>query len=474
MFQLQPTYIGLEIGKSSIRLAVLRKIGNRWSLSLLKEISKEENIHLFYDQFKEGLLISALQTRDVLMRPCEIPLKKTKDIFAALDFHVEPLLPYPLDKAIIQAQIASRQTQATLLNVFAIRKDHLSLHLEALKHHRFEPEIVTTRPHAFAALSTLLPQTGAPFLIVHEGEEELSILFLEKGEVLFARSIDIKKDLTTEIQKTFLSFAAAHKEKTFESIYFFGKNQELKNTLQTIGGKPLYLPSAPSLTLTQEELIHFGLAIGTALAHKEVNFRQKELSYPHRLKRLKKPLVTYFTLATLLACAFCAFAETSLFQKKQVIEESYLALLKSEKISALDHPTRKTPQDYFSSLDALEKRVKERPETFPLLPQVPKVKEIVSWLTALARPHGKESSPIEIESLHYQMVKRPDFPHKQERYKVRVELEFSAKDPNAARTFQEALKNANLFVDTEEEIQWHPAKGKYKTSFFLKDKTRYG
>src|SRR5271156_6447391 len=102
MFQLQPRYIGVEIGKSSFRFAAVHKTRGRWAISSLKEMSSEENVQLFYSQFKDDALVSALNTRDVLMRPCEIQLKKKKDIFAALDFHVEPLLPYPLDKSIIQ------------------------------------------------------------------------------------------------------------------------------------------------------------------------------------------------------------------------------------------------------------------------------------------------------------------------------------------------------------------------------------
>lgn len=72
------------------------------------------------------------------------------------------------------------------------------------------------------------------------------------------------------------------------------------------------------------------------------------------------------------------------------------------------------------------------------------------------------------------MVKRPDFPHKKEKYKVRVDLEISAKDAASARIFQEALKNQKTLADTNEEIQWLPVKGKYKVSFYLKDKTKYG
>jgi type IV pilus assembly protein PilM len=475
MFNLQNRFLGVDIRKASLRFAAVRKKGRQWMITSLKEIAGEtHHLPLFAQRFKDEILISALPTREVLMRPCDIPLKKPKDIFAALNFHVEPLLPYPLEKAVIQAQVAAPLENATLLNIFSIRKDHLASHLELLKGLRLEPEIVTTRLHALAALSSLLPQTNAPFLIFHEGEEEFSLVFVEKGSLLAARSIDPKKDWESEIQKTLLSFSSSYKNKAFEAIYFFGKDLALKNLLQTESGKPVLFPSSPLITLTQEEWIHFGLAIGTALAHQEINFRQKEFAYPYKFKRLKKPLATYFALSMALTGAVCFFSELTLSQKKQEIQEAYQGLIKSEKISSQQNKVLETAEDYSFLLTAIEKEVKSRPETFPLHPQVPKVKEVLCWLTALTKQQGEGSPALVIESLHYYMIKRPDFSHKQEHYKVRVDLEFTVKDPSAARAFQEAIKNAHSLVDSSEEIQWLPAKNKYKASFFLKDKTKYG
>lgn len=464
--------MGVEAGKTALRFASLRKTRNEWMVLSLKEIVGQEGIDLFYAKLKDPILVSALSTRDTLMRPCEIPLKKSKDIFAALDFHIEPLLPYAIDKAVTQAQIVSHQENSTSLNVFAIRKDRLSQHLEQLKTYRLEPEIVTTRAHALAALSTFFPQSQGASLLVHEAEEEISLVLADKGCLLAARSIDNKKDLFIEIQKTILNFSATHKSKMGEVIYFFGKDEEIKNSLQKASGKSVLTPSSPFPAINQEEFIHYSLSIGSALAGSQVNFRQKEFTYPHPFKRVKKPLISFFILSFLMASTLYLFGETALSQKQQELERAYFKLLKSEKVENFKKDLPQTAQEYSFALRTLEKEIRARPDTFPLLPQVPKVKEVVSWLTSLARQQGKEGA-ITLESLHYQMVKHPDFGHKQEKYKVRIDLELSAKDPNAARAFQEALKESSSLADTHEEIQWLPVKGKYKVVFFLKDKTRY-
>ncbi len=471
MFQLQPRFIGVDTNKKTIRFASLVRGGKGWTVSLLKEMTAVDAPHQF-SHLKDEILVSALNTRDVLLRPCEIALKKQKDIKAALEFHVEPLLPYSLDKAIIQPKIVSQQQNSSQLNIFSVRKDHMSYHLEDLKSLHLEPEAVTTKPHALAAFSRFLPQTGTPVLMIHEGEDELSFVLVEKQEPLIFRSIEYKKDLTAEIQKTFLSFAAAQKNKNFDAIYFLGKNLELKTLLQQLSGKAVLFPSSPVLSLSQDELINFGLAIGIAAADRSINFRQKAFVYPKRFKRLKKPIVAYLMLTTILFSLICFFGEMHLMHKKEAIVESYNALLKAEKMAP--DVSSKNFEDYIVKLNAVEKQIKGRPETFSLFPQVPKVKEVLSWLTALSKTPGSDNAFITLESMHYQMVKRPDFPHKKEKYKVRVDLEITAKDAASARIFQEALKNQKTLADTNEEIQWLPVKGKYKVSFYLKDKTKYG
>ncbi len=466
MFISDSQYIGFDTGKGFLRIAKVCKTRQGWDVPLLKELSSDDNVNLLYKHLKEGVSVSVVQTRDILFRCCEIPLKKPKDIFAALDFHVEPLLPYPVDKAIIQAQITAQQDRSTSLTIHAVRKDHLQHHLDYLKKNSIEPEIVTTKAHAFAALSSLLPQTGSPLLIVHESEEEITIVLIEKGQIIATRAMENKKDVEPEIQKAFLTLTSAHKSKNFDSIYFFGKDPDIREALQIASGKIALAPTSPFLSLTQDELIQYGLSIGCALAHKSVNFRQKEFTYPHPFRRFKKPLAVFFSLSLLLTLSLCAFAEVSLARKKQALSHAYTALLEVEGKSL--ETSLRTPEAYLSSLKLLEKEVNARPSTFPLLPQVPKVKEALSWLASVQGTKG-----IVIESLHYQMVKRPDFSNRLEKYKIRVDLELSAPDAHAARFLQEALKNPNQLVDTTEEVQWLPVKGKYKATFYLKDKTKY-
>ena len=127
----------------------------------------------------------------------------------------------------------------------------------------------------------------------------------------------------------------------------------------------------------------------------------------------------------------------------------------------------------------LDKELQSSPDTFPLLPNVPRVSDVLAWLSTHPVLSGKNSPgapvspPIQIESFNYTMIKRPEQTKKQEKYQVKVEFEFTTSTPKQAREFHDALIAPNDFVDPKGEIKWSSNRGKYRTSFFLKDKTTY-
>ncbi len=451
-FPTPPVYWGIDANEKATHVAQVRKLRKGWEVVSLKTFSPCEPVN----PLDMGVVVSSLPSRETLVRTCELQIKREKDLNAALTFQLEPQLPYSADNAIIQSQTIEKKVDGTLLTAFAVRKDHLKIHLEALNKKGIEPEKTTSTPYALAALTTLFPQTLYPQFLVYEGEEEVSCILVERGKLLAARAFDHKRDLGREIQKTILSFSSAYKTKEFETILLIGKQSSL---IQEATGKMVLFPSTSTLFLSQEELTRYGLAIGIALAADGIDFRQKEFAYPHQWRRIKKPLIACVALSILLVGSLCAFGQIALTHQKKSVEHAYLSLLKTEGKEA------KIPYDYHSTLSALEKEVRARPNTHPLLPNVPKVRELLTWLST--------KQAIEIESLHYTMVKRPDFSRKNERYKVKVDLEFSSKDNSSASAFHDLLVSPCKFVDSEEEVQWSAGKGKYRTSFYLKDKTRY-
>lgn len=450
----QPDLIGLEFCKSTIKVAALRPLRKGYEVIHLKEFplqGKLDNLP------KDSITTTALRARQVLVRPFPIQLTKEKDITSALEFQVESLLPFPLDQAVIESQIIEKKENRTLLTLFAVKKDHLKSHLQ--KTHLIEPEVVSSIYNALAALASLFSETS-PLLLIHIGDKEVACALVRAGKLLKAHAFDRAKDFHTEIKKTLLALCP----KGAETIYLIGSEdpffvEEVKKAAEST---PLY-PSIPSLNLSKEKLVRYGAAIGIALCGMQsVNFRKKEFSYPHPFKRMKKPLTLFFSLSLILTAALFSLSKIALKREEKKVAYSFQSLLASQ---GLDLPASRA--DYQSELEKIEKEVLSRPDTFPLLPQVPKVRDTLAFVGELMPKETK------IQNFRYHMVQRPHINSTKEKYRTLVEVEFLSPHASEAKKFHEALIAPNAFVDAKSPITWESVKGKYKTTFYLKDKTRY-
>jgi type IV pilus assembly protein PilM len=119
----------------------------------------------------------------------------------------------------------------------------------------------------------------------------------------------------------------------------------------------------------------------------------------------------------------------------------------------------------------------ERQTSYPLHPDVPRVSDIIAWLSVqiaeVAKSFPLSTEKFEMQSLYYQLVKHPSKTHPKEHYQVRVDIEFATPSVALARAFHDRLVSTTSCIDTTAEVKWVPGNGKYRASFFLKDKTYY-
>ncbi len=458
LFPVNPVYIGAEITSSCLRLVALQKKGKRWKVLFLKEIEKKEAFDLPVNFLEKSSSCSALSSEDVLFRSLSFPLKKQKEILKAALFQLEPLIPYPLDKAVVHIQQTKNDS---LLSCFVARKDHVQHHLDLLKTWNIQPDQVSCVPFALTKFFSTLNLGPLPYAVVHIGEKIVSCLLIEKETLIATRAFDLQLNLPIEIQKTLLSFTASQKQKPFESILFIGGDSSLWEKVQKATDKKILLPSSACFSLSQEELSRFSVAIGAALSQKGPNFRQKEFSSPLFWKKLKKPLLNYFACILTLTCAICAFGKLSLIQKEKNIAQ----------LVSLVIPQQKTPHEYLQSIRAVEKEIQEKPNTYPLYPQVPKVKDLLLWLSNHLMDN--EAPLVNVEGFRYVMENRPTPAQKKGKYTVKAVLEFSTRNPSFARRAHEILLTPNPFVDLGREVEMTQSRGKYLMTFYLKDRTQY-
>ncbi len=458
-------YIGIDVELSTLKIASLKRGRRSFEILGLKKIPIDTPLP---PSLKVGTICSSVCAKEVLIRPIETPLIKDRDIFASLEFQAESYIPYPTSQAVIQGQIIEKKSASTSLIIAAIRKDHLQNHFNVLRKQSIEPDVVTSAHLALAALSAILPHHASMNLYIHIGEKVVTCSLVQKGKLIRGYAFDLCAQLKNEIQKTVLAMNASLKNSTFESIFLFGNaTLETLNLIAEVTQKNVHFPFSSHLAISQDDLMNYAIALGSALVGAQVsppNFRQKEFSYPHPFKRIKKPLCIFMAATALLTLSLFSLGKLATSNQKALIANRYQVLLVQEgkPIKELN-----SKASYHRELSVLEKEIAQKPDTFALHPVVPKVSEVIGWVASFP-------VSIEIDSIQYTMVKRPSFNQKNERYQVKLFLEFSAENSIDARSFHEILLAPNAFVDTKQEVQWAMNRdGKYRASFYLKDKTRY-
>lgn len=504
-----------------------------------------------YDDY---LVVTSATTKDVLVRPLEIRLKKEKDIDSALIFQVEPLLPYPPENAIVDKILLSKDKDGSKLTVLTIRKDHLQQQLEQWKLLDIEPEIVSAAPQALALFARKYLAKDTSFYAIHLGIDNAFCVLIDEGKLIAAQVISegLNPLIDILVQEKTLSRKTAFDEllkwnfnkprsddspalksgvdalrmSVMRTIYSLGKQlkgKEIGEILVTGSGAAipgladalskqlnmarLALPDTAIGNATQEELLVYAVPIGEALSglplyKDQINFRQQEFSYPEPWKRLKPPLIQYIALCVAIAISLFIFGEAYLGYQVGAIKRQYIELL-----DMMNKPYQEFEAEYTSKnpsigrtssdqgvsievltvdemrsrLNYLQKGIQATPQIFPLYPNVPQVTDVLAWITAhpafvskQVSEYDKETEEfLHIDSFNYTMIKRPEPTKKMERYQVKIDLEFSSPTPKMAREFHDALIAPNDLVDPKGEVKWSSNRDRYRTSFYLKDKTVY-
>lgn len=462
---------------------------------------------------KKHLTVTCLDSEEVLIRSMEIKLKKERDVDAVLAFQAEPLLPYPLENAILDRILLSQTDDGTLLTLLAARKDHVEQHLDKYHALQINPEVVSCVPAALTFFSNLVAADANPRFVVHLGHDWTTCILVKDGKLMAAQSTHANIEhlmldsaspefdgFQREVARLLSAISKQSKTPEMNQVLFTGKgaaNGKFCEELCRKINKSAIIPVVPlGFEISITELQRFAVAIGAALsalpfAANQINFRQNELAYPHPWKRLKQPIALYFALCICLAAAFYFFGKSYIEYHEDQERQEYANLLATmnksypdfekeyeRKMGLANDEPRKIESlslnEIGDRLSYLQKDLKESPDSFPLQPNIPRVSDVLAWLSTHPNVSAKDGAPLlQIDNFSYAMVKRPELKKKQEKYQIKVEIEFSAPTAKLAREFHDALIAPNDIVDPKGEVKWNANKGKYRASFFLKDKTAY-
>jgi type IV pilus assembly protein PilM len=536
-----PTSIGLERTPKGIKGACLTSSRKSPSLVRLFTLRPEsDDVKQLY--INHPLIITALEGKEVLIRPLCLPLTKEKDIQEALTFQAEPLLPYPVDQAFLAYQLISKTADSTDLTLLATRKEAVQAHIASWQALEVEPEKIASISSALCEFAETYLSHAKNCLILHVQSHEMTCLLIKEGKLCasFAQPEGLNllleaqlkegftslpqnegewqvigqkgalsealKRLQKEVIKMGYALAKECKSDTLEGIIVTGEAAEWEGLSQVLV-QNLHLPlltCSPTANHSSQELLTYavpiGLALGTLPGQSHViDFRQQECMYPHPWRRLKVPVACYFAAIFLLSFAFYFFGQQYISYQESQLKKAYVDFLGNINKSHDDFETAfvtKNPkaheffngilpkidqlrqEDLIQRLAFLQKELQGTPDSFPLFANIPRVSDVLAWLSqhpaaVLIDAKGNQQPKIQIENFNYTMLKRPQQGKKQEKYQVKVELEFSSPTPKWAREFHDALIAPNDWIDPKGEVKWTSSRGKYKTSFFLKDKTAY-
>lgn len=546
--------IGLEQIPQGLKIAELRQSRGSLIIEDLVTLPLGPTLNVKRLDKHQPFLTTGIEGYEVLLRQMYLPLQKEKDIQEALVFQAEPLLPYPVDQALLAKQNLNQSSEGTHLILMSLKKENLQSHLEQWQQLHIEPEKVACVQIALRQFAKQYITAEKAVILVYLQEQSLTCVLVNQGHLLasFSQqeglnllSTALEKDLKQTdqeiIEKTLkeLNFSALNethypqlsqalkrlqrnvakmcfaltkelKTAAVEGIFITGEGVRLSGfssfLLQNLSSNlPLNEePRAVSASFSFEDLLCYAVPIGLAInsfpSQKEsVDFRQQEFSYPKPLKRLLKPLVGYFACMLGLSVAFYFFGQKVLENEENQIKQNYIDLLAGlgksydefETTYQAKNPAAKeryqgeivsvvhlSDAELQDRLDFLQSDIQSTPDSFPLFANTPRVSDVLAWLSQhpavlAVDESGAQEARLLLENFSYNLIKRPEQGKKQERYQVKVDLEFSTSVPKLAREFHDALIAPNDFVDPKAEIKWNADHGKYKTSFFLKDKTSY-
>jgi|GEM_PF-6091363 len=471
--------IGIDCDGESLRLAMMQKKNKSWEVRQTKKIDlhERESVNQIYKSLKKQYVVSCLPAKDILIRRLVIALKKEREVFKALDFQAEPLLPFAVDNAILQGQITEQQGNSSDVTLFAARKDHVMTHLSTLMDVQVEPDAISTTAEALVSFASLTcnGKSQEPLIIVHlNGSQTLCVL--AKGDhVLAQRSIGLKEDLLIGVEKAVLSLLAMGVVPAPTSLVLVGQDRELlSDEIQKTTGLSVFAPNSILKGVSEEQMHAFAVAIGLAASQSKkrvINFRKQEFCHPRPLRHIKKAIVTSIFLTGALALAIGFWGMRDFATSKQMIQKRFAQLEQTSGLACSDELDLGAIERQVS---AIEQEILTSPLEFPIVPNIPSVSTLLHWISEELSFRTQPSNSIMIESIDYKMVSRPSPSAQKERYLVRVQLEFKTPSALAARTFKELISAPNPHVDTSRELEWSQSRGVWKTSFFLKDKTVYG
>jgi general secretion pathway protein L len=352
--------IGIDLRKSTVRLAVIRTGFRSTVLEAFAEVSRLEHPELgaalgraFADlgdkSHRVDTVVAAVGGGQSFLVPLEFPKSAERKIDELLPFELEAELPVEIDELTFGYQLSAVSSKAPVIPclVAAARREVVRSLIDAVRTGTgHEPEKVGVSSLELGELVHLWPGLGAgePAAIIDIGEDTTDICFVDSGVVRGARTLSLgfsgfprqTQAFVAQVRQTLSAHASREGMRGTENIYLVGEGAQtfglgdmlasaLEVRVSSLG--PETLPQGavtPGLTLDTTHLAGFARALGTALHGAKArgfDLRRGPLAFARGYGYVKEraPLLLALGVTIMVSFIFATWAEGRALEREHEV-----------------------------------------------------------------------------------------------------------------------------------------------------------
>lgn len=352
--------LGIDIGPSSVRTALIKTSYRKVAIEALREVSIAD-----YPTTIEAIQAAAapLKVRGesaavdingdaTFLRKLELPATAAKQLAEVLPFELEAQLPFDLADCVFDSRLLPRAAANSPVSVLAVvaRTDDVRARIELVKTAiGIDPERVDTGGLALANLANAAPELAVPgpVAIIHLDTRLTDVVVLKSGLPEFTRTVTGGVEglpasaavLARELRQTLSGWLSSGGEPPL-AVYLTGPGASLNGAVDYLSGElgmpitplpKLRIECADPALLEQSDQFAKTIALALSLAGKprSLNLRTGSLAYERGFGFLREKIPMLAGLAAVIVASFgfSAWMEhRALTQQHGILEDTLAAV----------------------------------------------------------------------------------------------------------------------------------------------------
>jgi general secretion pathway protein L len=280
------------------------------------QISQELTEFFAKEGFRHEMLITCLPTSSSIVRQIPMAFDKVKKLDRIIKYQMEPYVPYPIDKIVVDFLPSGKDENVTTIGV---QKELIAEHMAKLSGAKLEPQAISLDDLALFHLYTRnnREEAGKVVCILHFGHDENVIQVICENRLDFVRALPKGRDNLEQLTNTLKLFRLEKPDVLLSEILLTGysdvdQGMADRITAATNTKTSLWRPfdeltnkkNQVDTALQAKLSVPLGLAMSVADPPEKVFDLRKEEFRSRTSVNLKKTFVFMFSVIFLLVFLF--------------------------------------------------------------------------------------------------------------------------------------------------------------------------